>query len=115
MIRDLHRICARLGPHRHAHPRTLRRWVLVRDADLIVTPSHLLVVLAFTKRRAWLRSLLQRFNKAELALPWLDGRRVVMGFAARSQPPSDARPVLPEAMEVGSRLAIGCGGVWCWR
>ena len=46
-----------------AHPRTLRRWVLMRDADLLVTPSHLLVVLAFTKRRAWLRPLLQRFNK----------------------------------------------------
>jgi hypothetical protein len=96
-----------------AHPRTLRRWVRMRDADLIVTPSHLLVVLAFTKRRAWLRPLLQRFNEAEVALPWLGGRRVVMGFAARGQPLSDARPVLPEAVEVGSGSAKGCGGVWC--
>ncbi len=37
-----------------AHPSTLRRWVLMRDADLIVTPSHLLVVLAFIERRACL-------------------------------------------------------------
>jgi len=96
-----------------AHPRTLRRWVLMRDADLILTSSHLLVVLAFTKRRAWLRPLLQRFNAAEVALPWLGGRRVVMGFAARSQPLSDARPVLPEAPEVGSESTKGCGGVWC--
>jgi len=96
-----------------AHPRTLRRWVLMRDADLILTPSHLLVVLAFTTRRAWLRPVLQHFNKAEVALPWLDGRRVVMGFAARSQPLSDARPVLPEAMEVGSGSAKRSGGVWC--
>ena len=85
----------------------------MRDADLIVTPSHLLVVLAFTERRAWLRPLLQRFNEAEVALPWLAGRHVVMGFAARSQPLSDARPVLPVAREVDSDSANGCGGVWC--
>jgi hypothetical protein len=96
-----------------AHPRTLRRWVLMRDADLILTPSHLLVVLAFSKRRAWLRPVLQRFNQAEVALPWLDGRRVVMGFAARSQPLADAQPVLPEVAEVGSGSAKGCEGVWC--
>jgi hypothetical protein len=57
--------------------------------------------------------VLQHFNKAEVALPWLGGRRVVMGFAARSQPLSDARPVLSEAMEVGSGSANGSGGVWC--
>ncbi len=96
-----------------AHPRTLRRWVLRRDADLILTPSHLLVVLAFAPRRPWLRPLVQRFNAAEIALPWLGGRRVVMGFAARGRTPSDARPVLPHATGVGSVNALGCGGVWC--
>jgi hypothetical protein len=96
-----------------AHPRTLRRWVLRRDADLILTPSHLLVVLAFTPRRAWLRPLLQRFNEAEIALPWLSGRRVVMGFAARVQPLPDARPVLLNVAEVGSGSAKGYGDVWC--
>jgi hypothetical protein len=103
-----------LPPRFHfAHPRTLRRWVLMRDAELILTPTHLLVVLAFTKRRAWLRLLIQRFNKAEVVLPWLDGRRVVMGFAARSQPLPDAQPVLAEMAEAGSGRAEGCGGVWC--
>ncbi|WP_437754341.1 hypothetical protein [Sorangium sp. So ce1389] len=96
-----------------AHPRTLRRWALMRDADLILTPSHLLVVLASPARRAWLRPLVRRFNAAEIALPWLDGRRVVMGFAARGRTPSDARPVLPSAAEVCSDSAEGCGGVWC--
>jgi len=96
-----------------AHPRTLRRWALMRDADLILTPTHLLVVLAFTMRRTWLRPLVQRFNKAEVALPWLDGRRVVMGFAARSQPLPDAQTVLAEAPEAGSGRTKGCGGVWC--
>jgi hypothetical protein len=69
----------------------------MRDADLLLTPTHLLVVLTFTKRRAWLRPLVQRFNKAEVALPWLDGRRVAMGFAARSQSPPDVQPVTRES------------------
>lgn len=96
-----------------AHPRTLRRWALVRDADLILTPTHLLVVLKFTKRRAWFRPLVQQFNKAEVALPWLDSRRVAMGFAARSQSLPDAQPVLAGAAAAGSDNAAGCGGVWC--
>jgi hypothetical protein len=96
-----------------AHPRTLRRWLLVRDADLIMTASHLIVVLDFDRRRTWLRPLLQRFNEAEVAFPWLGGRRVVMGFAARSQRPFDARPVLPKLAEIGSGFAETCGGVWC--
>jgi len=103
-----------LPPRFHfAHPRTLRRWILTRDADLILTPTHLLVVLAFTDRRAWLRPLIQRFNKAEVALPWLGGRHVVMGFAARPQALPDAQPVLVKAAEAGSERAEGCGGAWC--
>lgn len=85
-----------------AHPRTLRRWVLERDADLILTPTHLLVALTFSPRRVWLRPLMRQFNKAEVALPWLDGRRVLMGFAARSQPLPDAQPVLEATAEADS-------------
>jgi len=103
-----------LPPHFHlAHPRTLRRWVLFRDADLILTPTHLLVVLLFTERRAWLRPLVQRFNKTEVALPWLAGRQVVMGFAARSQSLPDAQPVLDGKSAAGFDGAGGCGSVWC--
>jgi hypothetical protein len=80
-----------------AHPRTLRRWVLVRDAELLVTPSHLLVVLAFDRRRAWLRPLVQQFNAVQVALPWFGERRVAMGFAARS-------PQLPDALLMASRI-----------
>jgi hypothetical protein len=110
----LRELSTRLPSRFHlAHPRTLRRWLLMRDADLIVTPSHLLVVLDFDRRRAWLRPLLQRFNEAEVALPWFGERRVVMGFAARSQQLPDARPVLPEMTEVGSDCAGSYGGVWC--
>jgi hypothetical protein len=96
-----------------AHPRTLRRWALMRDADLLLTPTHLLVVLTFSTRRAWLRPLLQHFNKVEVALPWLGGRRVVMGFAARSQSLPDAQPVLASTAAAGFDGAAGCGGVWC--
>jgi hypothetical protein len=86
-----------------AHPRTLWRWVLVRDAELILTPTHLVVVLESARRRGWLRPLLQKFNQAEIVLPWLGGRRVVMGFAASSQRLADAQPVLPAGAEVGSK------------
>jgi hypothetical protein len=98
---------------RLAHPRTLRRWALMRDADLLLTPTHLLVVLVFTDRRAWLRPLVQRFNKAEVVLPWLSGRKVAMGFAARSQSLPDAQPVPAGVAEVGFNGAGSCGGVWC--
>lgn len=96
-----------------AHPRTLRRWVLLRDASLIVTPSHLLVVLRSARRRAWLRPLLQRFNDAHVHLPWFGERCVVMGFDARCPRLPDARPVLPEIAEVRSDSPRTCGGVWC--
>ena len=96
-----------------AHPRTRWRWLLVRDADLIVTASPRIVVLDFDRRRPWLRPLLQQFNKAEVALPWLEGRHIVMGFAARSQRLSDAQPVLPKRAEAGHGFAEGCGGAWC--
>jgi len=85
----------------------------MRDADLLLTPTHLLVVLTFTTRRAWLRPLVQQFNKAEVALPWLDGRRIAMGFAAWSQSLPDAQPVLAGAAAGGFDSAAGCGGVWC--
>ena len=110
-LRDLG---ACLPPAFHlAHPRTLRRWVLMRDADLIVTASHLLVVLDFDRRRAWLRPLLQRLNEAEVVLPWLGGRRVLMGFAAQSPSLPDARPVLTKVPEISSHFAGNRGGVWC--
>jgi hypothetical protein len=103
-----------LPPRFHlAHPRTLRRWALMRDADLILTATHLIVVLTFSESRAWLRPLIQQFNKAEVALPWLHGRRVVLGFAARSQSLPDAQPVLAQMAEVGSGLAEGHGSVGC--
>jgi hypothetical protein len=37
------------------------------------------IVLAVDPRCAWLRALLHAFNDAEVALPWLRGRRVMMG------------------------------------
>lgn len=96
-----------------AHPRTLRRWALVRDAELLVTPSHLLVVLESAPHRAWLRPLMQTFNDAKVPLPWFGGRRVAIGFAASCQPLNDARPVLPNLPEAGSDFAKIALGVWC--
>lgn len=99
----------------HAHPRTLRRWVLVRDAQLFLTPSHLLVVLQSARRHAFLRPLLQQFNDAQVALPWFGHRRVALGFAATRRPVPDAKPVLAtdEHPEAGSDRGTVCGSVWC--
>ena len=110
----LRELGASLPPAFHlAHPRTLRRWILVRDAELIVTPSHLLVVLESIRRRTWLRPLIQRFNAAQTTLPWLGDRRVAMGFAPACPRLSDAHPVLPEIAEGSSDCARICRGVWC--
>ena len=97
----------------HAHPRTLRRWVLVGDAELLVTPSHLLVVLESAHHRAWLGPLMQKLNDANVTLPWFGGRRVAIGFAASCPPPKNARTVLPNLPEGGSDLERIAGGVWC--
>jgi hypothetical protein len=70
------------------------------------------LVLDFDRRRPWLRPLLPRFNEAEVVLPRLAGRRVVMGFAARPQRLPDARPVLMKSAELGSGFTESCGGVW---
>lgn len=96
-----------------AHPRTLRRWVLMREAQLLVTPSHLLVVLESARDGAWLRPLLQRLNDAKVRLSWFGGRCVAIGFAASCPRLKDARPVLPELPEVGSDCSGIGGGVWC--
>jgi len=95
-----------------AHPRTLRRWVLVHDAELFVTPSHLLVVLTSSRPRLWLRPLLQQFNMAPPTLPWLGDRCVVMGFASNHPPPPDAKPVA-NLSEVHFDSKKTRQSVWC--
>jgi len=100
---------------RRAHPRTLRRWVLMHDAELFVTPSHLLVVLEAVGRRFLLRPLLRQVNEARVALPWLGHRCLAIGFAATSRPLPDAKPILIGLTwpEVGSDCEKGSAGVWC--
>jgi hypothetical protein len=106
-------LSASLPPALHrAHPRTLRRWVLERDAELYVTPSHLLVVLASCRRFSWLRPLVRELNDAEVTLPWFGARRLALGFAATRQVVCDAKPVLTAA-EAGSDGEKAFGSVWC--
>lgn len=95
-----------------AHPRTLRRWVLERDAELLLTRTHLLVVLASRTGRLWLLPLLRAFNAMRVTLPWLDGRTVAIGFVP---PPrtSRRRPARARDAEVSSERMISPAGVWC--
>jgi hypothetical protein len=95
-----------------AHPRTLRRWVLERDAELVLTRSHLLVVLASTRGLLWLRPLVRKLNDTAPELPWLDKRRLIMGFSGRKRLP-DAQMLFPSVAEVGTGPGKSPRGVWC--
>lgn len=95
-----------------AHPRTLRRWVLERDAELVLTRSHLLVVLASTRGLLWLRPLVRKLNDTAPELPWLDRRRLIMGFSGRKRLP-DAQMLFPSVAEVGTGPGKSPRGVWC--
>lgn len=95
-----------------AHPRTLRRWVLLRDAELYLTPSHLLVVLESARGRLWLRPLLQQLNEANVTLPWLDHRRIAIGLAPTARPVPDAKPVFALS-EVSFDSKKAPRSVWC--
>ena len=92
-----------------AHPRTLRRWVLERNAELLMSKTHLFVVLETDRGRRWLLPLLRRFNDLRITLPWLDGRCVAIGFAK----PSRYRKSRGDNSEVGYERMISPAGVWC--
>ena len=76
-----------------AHPRTLRRWVLDRSAELLLTRSHLLVVLDSTRGLPWLLPLVRKLNDLAPELPGLGARRVAMGFVSPHRP-ADTRPLI---------------------
>lgn len=97
---------------RLAHPRTLRRWVLERDAELLMTRSHLFVVLASRTGHRWLLPLLRAFNALRVTPPWLAGRTVAIGFVP---PPrtSRRRRTASSETEVSSERMISPAGVWC--
>ena len=112
-LRDL---ASRLPPaFQMAHPRTLRRWILERDAELLVTPSHLLVALESTRGHKWLRPILRKFNDLAPTLPWFGDRRVAIGFAPQlrlRRGPHRRRNGVRDP-EAGSDRRSMAGGVWC--
>jgi hypothetical protein len=95
-----------------AHPRTLRRWVLERQADLLMTRTHLFVVLESRRGHRWMLPLMRHCNSMRLKLPWLGQRRLALGFASPSRPSRRSRNY-GSPPEVGSELMISPAGVWC--
>jgi hypothetical protein len=95
-----------------AHPRTLRRWVLERSAQLLITKHRLLVVLESRRGHAWLLPLLRAFNDSKVRLPWLDDRVIAIGFAAPLGGARRPRRRHPKS-EVRYERQIGLPGVWC--
>ena len=95
-----------------AHPRTLRRWLLEREAELLLTRTHLFVVLASRTGHAWLLPLLRTFNSLRVSLSWLGGRTVAIGFVPPPRSARRRRTSAPVA-EVSSERLISPAGVWC--
>jgi hypothetical protein len=95
-----------------AHPRTLRRWVLERQAELLMTRTHLFVVLESRRGHRWLLPLIRRFNAARLTLPWLGERRLTVGFSPRLRPARRTQKNNSHT-EAGYERLISTAGVWC--
>jgi hypothetical protein len=95
-----------------AHPRTLRRWIFERSAELLMTRTHLFVVLESQRGASWLLPLLRSFNSAHHTLPWLGDRRVAIGFATPLRTDRRRRPHA-NSQEVGSESKFWPAGVWC--
>lgn len=95
-----------------AHPRTLRRWVLDRSAELLLTRSHLLVVLDSTRGLPWLLPLVRKLNDLAPELPWLGARRVAMGFVSPHRP-AGTRLLISPIAETGTGSLKKQPLVWC--
>jgi hypothetical protein len=88
----------------HAHPRTLRRWLLNVTADLYLGADTLIVHLKPTHlRKLWVK-LLPRVNRKLVRIPWLRNRRLVLAL----EPPPRWR--LPEPSRDPRKPS---GSVWC--
>lgn len=73
----LDRFTARLPERfRHAHPRTLRRFLFAQPGELyLLGPDRLLVVFHATRLRPLWQALITRLNRDPVRIPWLQNRK----------------------------------------
>jgi hypothetical protein len=90
----------------HAHPRTLRRWLLNTPAEIYQTSEALIVLLAPRRLRPLWEHLAERTNAAPIRIPWMGNRRLIISLA------KPRRAAIGRA-EAALDPALGAGGVWC--
>lgn len=77
----------------HAHPRTLRRWLLNMKADIFLGNDTLIVLLKPKRLRSLWAFLVRRANRNPVRIPWMENRRLILSLElpkrslpARSEP-----------------------------
>jgi len=65
----------------HAHPRTLRRWLLNTPAEIFQTPETLIVLLRPRRLLPLWRHLAERANANPTRIPWMGDRRLIISLA----------------------------------
>lgn len=87
---------------RHAHPRTLRRWLFNIEADLFQGSTTLIVSLKPRRLLPVWDELVRVANRHPVRIPWLDNRKLILaldGGSGRAEDAFDPREKRP--------------GVWC--
>ena len=87
---------------KHAHPRTLRRWLLTIPAAMYLTPKALIVLLQPPYQREVIEGLVEAANRAPARIPWLSDRKLILAVDQPGQ-------IGPEAAIVPEKCP---SGVW---
>ena len=64
----------------HAHPRTLRRWLLNMKADIFLGNDTLIVLLKPKRLRSLWEFLVRRANRNPVRIPWMENRRLILSL-----------------------------------
>jgi hypothetical protein len=90
---------------RLAHPRTLRRWFLNIRADLYLGNGTLIILMRPRWFRGWWLRKVQRLNKRNIRVPWMDDRRCIYSLGSPPNCGESAEPSIdPPSL---------APGVWC--
>ena len=68
-----------------AHPRTLRRWFFCTPAELYLGKDALIVLLRPKRLISIWQALVERANRRNTRIPWLDNRRLILSIDPKGQ------------------------------
>lgn len=95
-----------VAPHLdvHAHPRTLRRWLINVPADIYLGMGTLIVHLKPAKLHNLWVVLARTANARAVRIPWMENRRLILALE---------RPNRPRQAEPSADPRDAKGGIWC--